>query len=202
MARKLTPKQDRFVAEYLKNGNNASAAYRAAYSAGRMTSKTVSEAACRILKNSKVAARIAAAAEKTVKRAEVSTARVLEEAARVALSDLRQIFDEHMNLKPIHEWPDGIASAIASVEVTSIGGEEGLKYVTKVRAWPKAAALDMLMKHMGLYEKDNAQKRPHESLTDDQLRAAITDALGIAESVPAGKRSEDAGSTSKPDQVH
>lgn len=200
--KKPTDKQLTFVAEYLKNGHNGSAAYRVAYNAKNMTDKTVREAASRLLRNSNVAAMIESAASKASKRAEVSAARVLEENARIALSDLRQVFDENMNLKAIKDWPDELASAIASVEVTSIGGEEGLKYVTKVRAWPKNAALDMLMKHMGLYEKDNAQKRPYEAMTDEQLANALRESLRIARIPVPGEGSGDQKLPEESGSVH
>lgn len=184
-ADKLTAKQEKFVTEYLTNGQNATAAYRVAYNVRKMSEQAVNTEACELLQNPKIARRVSAAAQQVAKRAEVNAARVLEEAARIALSDLREVFDEHMNLKPVGEWPDGLAAAVSSVEVTSVGSpESGLKYVTKVRMWPKAQALDMLMKHLGLFERDNAQRRPNESMTDEQLRDAVTDALRVA-GIPA-----------------
>ncbi len=53
----LTPKQERFCQVYLETGN-ATAAYRAVYTVDTMTSKTTNEAACRLLKQTKIAARI------------------------------------------------------------------------------------------------------------------------------------------------
>jgi phage terminase small subunit len=53
----LTPKQERFLREYLETGN-ASEAYRRAYDASQMRAKTVNEQASRLLAHRKVAARL------------------------------------------------------------------------------------------------------------------------------------------------
>src|SRR5690348_3003490 len=53
----LTPKQEAFALAYCRR-MNASAAYRAVYGPRKMSAKTINEAACRLRKNSKAAARI------------------------------------------------------------------------------------------------------------------------------------------------
>ena len=53
----LTRRQEAFAVAYCRR-MNASAAYREAYAPRRMSAKTINEAACRLKKNSKVAARI------------------------------------------------------------------------------------------------------------------------------------------------
>ena len=57
MSEYLTPKQLSFV-ENLSTGINASNAYRAAYTAAKMSDKTIWEAASRLSKNPKVVARL------------------------------------------------------------------------------------------------------------------------------------------------
>lgn len=59
MAAGLTPKQEAFCTYYLQSGN-ATDAYRKAGYGPNMAEKTISEAASRLLKNSKVVARIEA----------------------------------------------------------------------------------------------------------------------------------------------
>src|SRR3954454_6621052 len=56
---RLTERQERFCLGYVEHGN-ATKAYRQAYRAERMKDKTINEAASRLLKNGKVAARVAA----------------------------------------------------------------------------------------------------------------------------------------------
>jgi phage terminase small subunit len=76
--RTLTIKQKRFATEYVAVGN-ASEAYRRAYSADRMASATVHKEACMLLKNPKVARRVAElyeqiSAKQAITRDEIVTA--------------------------------------------------------------------------------------------------------------------------------
>jgi phage terminase small subunit len=59
MASTLTLKQEAFAMAYVENGGNASEAYRIAYDVREGTKpETIWQAACRILNDSKVAARV------------------------------------------------------------------------------------------------------------------------------------------------
>lgn len=82
----LTPKQTKFLESYLKTGN-ATQSYKEAYKASGMSDKTVWEAASRLLKNSKVVARLdeinKAKTEEMVVTSEQIT-KELQEAYRVA----------------------------------------------------------------------------------------------------------------------
>jgi phage terminase small subunit len=152
----LTPKQERFVAEYLVDLNATQAAVRAGYSA-----KTAEQQGYQLLQKTSVAEAIAAAQSKHLETVDVSAQRILRELAALGFSDIRGVFDEHGNLKPIHELPDSVAPVIASVEVTKErtrkdGEVTTEEFVTKVKAWDKVRALEMLAKHVGLL-KDQVQ---------------------------------------------
>ncbi len=67
----LTIKQQKFAAEYLKDGN-ASRAYRAAYDAKKMGDGAIQVAACRLLKSTKVALSVSAARERVAAKAEIT----------------------------------------------------------------------------------------------------------------------------------
>lgn len=58
MARKLTIKQEKFCQLYIENGGNASEAYRGSYNAAKMTKKTITETASRLLKKGNISARV------------------------------------------------------------------------------------------------------------------------------------------------
>lgn len=82
--------------------------------------------------------------------------RALREAARLAYSDIRQLFDERGNLKPVKDWPDGLASAVASVEVVKknlTAGDGQTDDVIKLRLWDKPKNIELLFKHLGLMEE-------------------------------------------------
>lgn len=79
--------------------------------------------------------------------------RILREAAHLALADVRQLYDAKGNLKPITEWPDGIASAVGGFEVVRGNVDQGdgkFDVVVKPRLWDKPRALELLFKHLGL----------------------------------------------------
>lgn len=158
--RGITPKQEAFALAYLKLGN-ASQAYRVAYDASGMTSKTITEAASRLLKNSNVAAMVAQVAEKTAEKAGITVERTLAELAKIAYHDPRTILKADGTVLPINEWPDGAAGALSSLEVDEIQvGQVKVGEARKVKFWDKNAALEKAMKHLGLFEKDNKQGQP------------------------------------------
>lgn len=79
--------------------------------------------------------------------------RVLREAARLAYSDIRELFDAQGNLKPIRDWPDHLAAAVASVEVIIKNAEAGDGHtdrVHKLKLWDKPKNIELLFKHLGL----------------------------------------------------
>ena len=79
--------------------------------------------------------------------------RALREAARLAYSDVRELFDEQGRLKPIKDLPDHIAAAVGSIEVLKrnlTAGDDQQEDVVKIRLWDKPKNLEMLFKHLGL----------------------------------------------------
>jgi len=79
--------------------------------------------------------------------------RALREAARLAYSDVRGLFDENQKLKPMKDWPEGLAAAVASVEVVRRNvdsGDDHTDDVIKLKLWDKPKNLEMLFKHLGL----------------------------------------------------
>jgi len=82
--------------------------------------------------------------------------RALREAARLAYSDVRQLFDQQGQLLPVHKWPDGLAAAIGGIEVIkrNVDSADGkTDDVIKVKVWDKGKALEMLFKHMNLFKE-------------------------------------------------
>ena len=79
--------------------------------------------------------------------------RALREAARLAYSDVRDLYDEAGKLKPMKDWPDDLAAAVGGVEFVRRnieGGDGHSDDVIKVKVWDKPKALEMLFKHLGL----------------------------------------------------
>jgi phage terminase small subunit len=79
MAReKLTPKQEAFVSAYLQTGS-ATAAYRRAYDASKMTSGAIEVEGKRLLKHPLITLRLRAAQERVAAKSEVTAAKILDE---------------------------------------------------------------------------------------------------------------------------
>ena len=59
-------------------------------------------------------------------------------------------FGSTFTVKSLEESPPDLRRCIESIQSTKDG--------IKIKLWSKTSALDMLMKHLGAYEKDNRQK--------------------------------------------
>lgn len=167
--RPLSPKQGRFVTEYLKDQNGTQAAIRAGYSA-----RTANEQAARLLAQvsvrTQVDERLAAIRQQVEQQTTITLARVVQELARIALFDPRKFFHENGSPKPITELDDETAAVLAGMDVLEEyrgSGEERefVGYVKKYKLADKKGALDMLMKHLGGYKADNEQ-RPANPLAE------------------------------------
>ena len=144
MARKLTPKQQAFVAEYLVDLNATQAAVRAGYSA-----KTAGAIGDENLKKPEIAAAITLSQAERARRTEISQDRVLEELSRIAFGDLRDAVvwgPGGVALLDSALLTDEQAAAISEVgeTVTKEGGSVRIKRHDKVKA------LELLMRHMGM----------------------------------------------------
>ncbi len=152
----LTPKQQAFVEEYLVDLNATQAAIRAGYS--RDTARQI---ASENLARPDVQEAIAEARAARSTRTGVTSDQVVAELARISFSDLRKLFTPDGKLLPPGEWGDVAAAAVASMEVEKRiegrGDDAETFYVTKLRLWDKNSALEKLARHLGLFEKDNAQ---------------------------------------------
>jgi len=108
----LTPKQKRFVAEYLIDLNATQAAIRTGYSA-----KTAASQGARLLKQGGVARAVQAAQQARAVRTEITQDRVLQELARIAFFDIRRLYREDGSMKDPCELDADTAAALASIEV-------------------------------------------------------------------------------------
>lgn len=159
----LSPKRLRFIDEYLIDGNGAQAAIRAGYS-----ERTATNTAYQILQVPEVQEELARRRARISDMADVRTVDVVRGLARVAMVDPRKMFDDDGNPIGIQQLDDDTAMAIAGFDVVTMGnGEAGLGRVTKVRLNDRIAAMDKLMKHLGGYEKDNAQRAVSEAGYDE-----------------------------------
>jgi phage terminase small subunit len=152
----LSPKQERFVSEYLIDLNATQAAIRAGYAAG-----SASVAGARLLANVRVKAEIERRAQAISRRLEITQERVLRELAAIAMSDPRRLYHADGRLKPPSEWDDETAAAISAVEVEELYAGRGedrvaIGHVRKVKRFDKVRALELLGRHLRLFEERQA----------------------------------------------
>jgi phage terminase small subunit len=145
----LSPKEQRFVVEFLKDHNGTQAAKRAGYSA-----KTARVIAQKLLARPRVQQALQAKMQKVTAKAELSAQRVLEELKRVALVDPRRFIEwdsTGVRVKASSEISEEDAAALSEIEVKI--GEDGAVQV-KVKTHSKLDALDKLAKHFRLFKEE------------------------------------------------
>ncbi|WP_167647370.1 terminase small subunit [Mameliella alba] len=140
--------------------------------------------AARMNANEHIQQRIRELQEAAAERAEIDAARVLEEICDVALSDIRDLFNQNGSLRDVENMPVKVVKAIQSIKVSSKkvpGSEAGETVITtEIKFWDKIAALEKLAKHFMLYDGNG----PENNDPAADLLAAIINAarpLSVAE---------------------
>ncbi len=136
----LTPAQHQFALEYVCNGFNATAAYRAAHP--NVTYATARMEGSRCLAHPCVRAFLDPQLQSRWKALQPDGDEALGRIALDARADLRLLFDEKGELLKPHEWPDDIANSIESVELRADGG-------VKVRLTGKLTARRIILEQTG-----------------------------------------------------
>lgn len=144
----ITPKQARFVAEYLIDLNGKQAAIRAGYSP-----KSAEVQASQLLSNPKVAVVVQEAKAKQLEALGVTAQRVLQEMTSLALVDARGFWNADGTLKNISDLTAEQGAALAGFEAiikNATAGDKKQDLVHKIKFWDKPRSLEMLAKHFGL----------------------------------------------------
>jgi len=152
----LTPKQRRFVEEYLIDLNATKAAERAGYSA-----KTARVIGPENLSKPAIAAEIQQRLNQRSQQCEVTAKRVTEELAAIAFSDIGELIeftDTGYKLKPGAVVPEKARRAIASIKIRReiVGEDEPPAEVVEFKLWDKVAALRQLYEYLGLLNEVQA----------------------------------------------
>lgn len=140
----MTPKQQRFVEEYLID-LNATAAYRRAGYAAKGNSAEVN--ATRLLRNAQVQAAIMEAQVERSRQTGIDAAWLLKRLADEAVADLNDLYTEDGRVRPVKDWPliwrQGL---VAGLDVETIG--EGAGHVTKIKISDRIKRLELIGKHI------------------------------------------------------
>jgi phage terminase small subunit len=167
----LNAREERFVAEYLKELNQTEAYMRAFNTAHRATARSQ---ASLMMSRPNVQVAIEQARRRDVEIAGLDRVRILRELTAVALVDIRQAFNDDGTLKNPSEWDDATAAAVGSLEVTELTDSMSgavVGHLKKLKLWPKMDALDKAMRHLGLFELDNKQVGEASQVSREDLDA-------------------------------
>lgn len=178
MPKLASPKQEKFAQHFALN-NNATAAYRHAYSTKTKNDNTVWVEACKLLKNPKVAPRVKElqkiASDKAEEEFEIDAKWMLGRLKEIDDMDILDIMSDDGSLKPISEWPKVWRQSLMGLDVTELfggrGEERDMIGILKRIKWPdKLKNLEMLGRHVDVQAfKDRVDARVEsvESLLDE-----------------------------------
>lgn len=142
----LTPKQERFVSEYLCDLNATQAAIRAGY-----RKKAAYATGAENLRKPEVAEAIEKAKKVIAARVTITQDEVLREYKRIAFFDPAKLFDEEGNPVRIDQLDEDTRRAIAGLDVQEMYAESvNTGRIKKYKIASKLGALDSLAKHLGL----------------------------------------------------
>lgn len=103
--------------------------------------------------NADIAAAVAAKAAKRLQRADLTADMVQDRIRLLAFQDIRTLYDEQGNLKPIHQLDDEAAAIVGGLEVikkNAAAGDGIIDTIHKVKVIDPVKPLEMLAKRFGL----------------------------------------------------
>lgn len=194
----ITTRQDAFIREFMLDRKPKAAAVRAGYA-----ENSAAVTAAKLLNRPEIKAEIERRTALLEKRAEIKSDEIVSTLAAIARADMGEILDWGMEkrrlfeddeespeievpfvrVKPADQIPAHMRAAIAEVSLTDKG-------TFKIKLHDKGAAIDKLMRHLGMFEADNKQK------TDplmELIKAAQGTALPIATRAASAQQSAEGG---------
>ena len=158
---RMTPRQRRFISEYLVDLNATQAAIRAGYSKSRATATGWDLLHMRPA----IAAAISEAMLAREKRTLITADRVLQQFARIAFADIRQLPEtgDGLAVKSLAALSDDLAAAVVEVSTHGKG--------VRLRLQNRIEALNALARHLGLFDKKPNQEPPASQHDEDRLPA-------------------------------
>ncbi|MEQ1934674.1 MAG: terminase small subunit, partial [Fimbriimonadaceae bacterium] len=156
-----------FALEYLANGYNATAAYKATHPRCR-SAKAATVEGHRTLVNPRVQQFIQREIEARKQRLRMDADEALEGITRIARGDIRRLFDDQGNVLPINLWPENVADCVKGLQPTPFGWK--LVLYDKLRAFELMAIAGGKLKqrHEHKREFDHAALLGAEPPVDDE----------------------------------
>lgn len=154
----MTEKQKRFIEYYLVSNNATQSAIQAGYSR-----RSAGKIGHQLLEKTRIQEEISKRTKEALNNLKLDTDRVLAELASVAFSRITDIvsFDTEGGLS-LAENPD--LSSLASLEWDSSGG------IKKVKLEGKLKALELLGKHLGLFQHSKSRNETSNMSRDREMK--------------------------------
>jgi phage terminase small subunit len=152
---KPTPKQQRFVEEYLVDLNATQAAIRAGYS-----ERTARSIASQLLTKLNIQAAIQQARQKLAENAAVHAEDVVRELKKIGFADIRVFLEwgpDGVTLKPSDEIRNGLGACISEISQ----GKDGIR----LKLHPKLKALELLGHYLAIFD-GTAEDASADNLAD------------------------------------
>lgn len=146
----LPLRHQRFIVEYLQDGNATQAAARAGFS-----EKTANEQGCRLL--AKLSHYIEPIGRKFIKKRLMKAADVVESLVRIAQADIRDYMKWEGNSLVIKSSDELTPEQAQCIESVTQHETQHVKYI-KLKLHSKVKALDALAKHHNLFKQVMASK--------------------------------------------
>jgi phage terminase small subunit len=157
----INSRQKAFAEEYIIDFNAAQAAKRAGYSlsSGKATTS--------LLTNKYVIEYLKTLMDERAKRLNLTQDMVVKELMAVAFMNVNDFYDD-IGLKPLSELDDNARAALSSYQMKRVKiGKDEYEDVPIMKVHDKMKALEMLSKHLGVFEKDNHQKAPKQVVNNN-----------------------------------
>ena len=196
----LTEKQEAFSNAYIRIGIGSEAYKEAGYSYSNKSDKSIHEAACRVLNNSKVQARIkelqsvvAEIAEKEFKITSEEMLRHLNILRKARIDEYVEYYEYEVpittttgtgknksistTIEKRTELRLKTFDKLSEEQKMCIEGIKQTKYGIEIKLHGKEWSIEKINKHIGFYEKDNDQKKATVEIVNPEDRDARIAAL-------------------------
>jgi phage terminase small subunit len=149
----IAMRRKKFIEAYIANGGNGTEAVKTA----GYTHKTARQQASRLLSDANIKAQLSERAKETARKYELTTDLAVRSIYQEITFDPAKLYREDGSLRDITELDEDTRMALTAVEFEQIGKREPVM-VRKVKWAARHQAREQLMKHLGMFERDNEQK--------------------------------------------
>lgn len=146
----------RFAMEYMKDHHQLNAAIRAGF---KGKTESIRVRACQLMRRPEVQEYIRKEKARIAAEAAVTAEDVLAELKKIAFVNIQDLVHEDNTPRNVANLPRELVAAVAEVSHEVKATKFETTTTKKIKLYDKISALEKLGKYLGLFEKDNLQKR-------------------------------------------